>query len=190
MKRALCLLLCFFFVILPACAESAGREEFLALRAAWLAADVCLEAAVSADYGDRVCDFRLRYEGNGESGTVTVLEPELIEGIRAELGKGSSLRLIYDGVLLDTGALFGDAATPLQALPLTVLAVREGFVTSTWREKRDGEALVAAAIDATPAGDGEETVYRVWFAPEENALRHAEISVDGYTVLYLDFRSS
>ena len=185
MKRYLILLL-FPLLLLTSCAESAGREEFLSLRTAWLAAPVRLEATVSADYGDRVWDFRLIYEGNGESGTVTVLEPEQITGIQAELTEGKTLRLSYDGALLDTGALFGNAATPLQALPLTVLAVREGYVSSTWEESLDGEKLIVAAIDATPAGDDEQTIYTVWFSPEDNSLRQAEISVDGYTVIHIE----
>ncbi len=186
MKRGLLFLLIPLLLLCTACGQSAGREDFLALCAAWLAAPVRLCAAVSADYGDRVWNFRLVYEGDGEQGSLTVLEPERIEGVGAELVKGETLRLVCDGTLLDTGALFGNAATPLQALPLTVLAVREGFVTSTWRETVAGERLTVAAIDATPAGDDEKTIYTVWFSPEEPSLRRAEISVDGYTILTMD----
>jgi hypothetical protein len=188
LKKALCLSLCLCAFFFTACGRSAGREDFLALRAAFLGRDAALTAAVAADYGDRRFDFLLRYEGSGDQGTLTVLEPELIEGIRAELCEGETLRLQYDGALLDTGALFGAAASPIQALPLTVLALREGFVTETWRETLEGERLVVAAIDATPSGDDEKTICTVWFSPEALALRRAEISVDGYTVLTMEFR--
>ena len=184
MKKVLSLSFALLLFCLAACGQSAGREDFLALRAEWLAGPRALTAAVSADYGARVCDFRLRYEGDGERGTVTVLEPEEIEGVSAELGEGG-LRLGCEGVLLETGALPA-AESPLLALPKLVLALRQGFVTSTWRETLDGERTVCAAIDCSAAGDEMETVCTVWFTPEERRLRRAEISVDGAVQLQIE----
>lgn len=90
-------------------------------------------AQLRCEYEDRSLPFTLRYEENGEGVSITVLEPALIKGIRAQLAEGES-RLHYEGVALDTGPLDAFGLCPMSALPEMMEALRRGYVDSVWEE--------------------------------------------------------
>ncbi len=184
MKRALLLGLAILSLALSACGGTAHarKEEFLRLRADRLSRGKAqLRASVRADYGLRVYDFVLRYEGDGESGTLTVEEPALIRGVEATLGK-EGVRLEYDGALLDTGAILA-GLSPLEAFPLLLRAWDSGCVTDCWKETWQGEACLTAEIDLTGPGGGEEILCRSRFRLPEGQPLTAEFSVRGSTVI-------
>ncbi|MGX8698522.1 MAG: hypothetical protein ACSW8F_01155 [bacterium] len=90
-------------------------------------------AKVDADYGERLWSFRLALEGD----TVTILEPESIAGIEAQVGEdGVTLR--YDGAEVYTGAVTASGLSPAEALPLMRKLWREGLVTDA---QRHGDTL-------------------------------------------------
>ena len=163
------------------------KASFLKLRAAWLeAGEASLRSKVLADYGDRVYEFLLRYEGSAEGGILTVEEPWLISGVEAELKKDSVI-LHYDGVMLDTGAILGDLS-PLEAFPLLLRSWQTGSVTDCCRETWKGTPCLRAEIDLTPAGETEVRSCVTWFRLADGAPLHAELLSDGRTVLFCDFQ--
>ena len=176
------LLLCCW--LLGGCGGRSHGEKaaFLKLRADWLSRDgVSLRAEMRADYGDRVYDYVLRYEGGGDGGVLTVLEPLELGGVEALIGeKGVALR--YDGALLDTGAILG-RLSPLEAFPLLIRCWQSGCLTDCWRESRNGEACLTAVFDLSEAGEPEERLCRTCFRVSDGAPLTAELTVDGAVVL-------
>ena len=179
---------CIFLLLLGGCGGRSHSEKaaFLKLRSMWLEkGSVTLRSEVRADYGERVYDFTLRYEGGGESGVLSVEKPLELEGVEAELSeKGVTLR--YDGVLLDTGAILGNLS-PLEAFPLLVRTWQKGFVTDCWRETWKGENCLAVQFDLTEAGETEERLCLSRFRPSDGAPLDAEFLAAGRTVLYCRF---
>ncbi len=162
------------------------KAAFLKLRAKWLEqGGVALHSRVRADYGERVYDFLLRYEGTGEGGTLTVEEPLELAGVEAVIEKeGVALR--YDGFLLDTGSILGQLS-PLEAFPLLVSCWRSGCVTGCWRENWEGESCLTAQFDLTEAGQTEERLCVSRFRLSDGAPLEAELLADGRTVLTCRF---
>lgn len=162
------------------------KTAFLRLRAKWLEQDAfSLRSEVRADYGERVYDFVLRYEGSGEGGVLTVEQPAELEGVEAEIGeKGVTLR--YDGAVLDTGAILGNLS-PLEAFPLLIRCWQRGCVTDCWRENCEGEACLTAQFDLTEAGAAEIRLCRSCFRVSDGMPLSAEFLADGHTVLSCRF---
>ena len=188
LRRALPLFL-FLCLLFSGCLGRSHSEKarFLKLRAAWLeAGEASLRSKVLADYGDRVYEFLLRYEGSAEGGILTVEEPWLIKNVEAELKKASVL-LHYDGVMLDTGAILG-SLSPLEAFPLLLRAWQSGSVTDCSRENWEGTPSLRAEIDLTPAGEAETRSCVTWFRLADGTPLHAELLSDGRTVLFCDFQ--
>ena len=185
-KRLAVLVLC--LGLLGGCGGRSHAEKaaFLKLRAAWLEkGSVVLRSEVRADYGERVYDFTLRYEGAGEGGTLSVEKPLELEGVEAVIGeKGVTLR--YDGFLLDTGAILG-TLSPLEAFPMLIRCWEKGFVTDCWRETWNGEACLTAQFDLTEAGEEEERLCVTRFRPSDGTPLEAEFLADGRTVLICRF---
>lgn len=133
MKR-LCLPLLVLCLLLSGCGERAAKKEFedfsqeLAAREA-----LSFRAALNFQYEDRSLDFSLGYARDSQGETVTVIEPEIISGLRARLSpKGDTLE--YEGLILDTGAP-GTGPSPMSALPLLVRALCSGHLESCRREQ-------------------------------------------------------
>ena len=187
-KRQRLAVFCIFLLLLGGCGGRSHSEKaaFLKLRSMWLEkGSVTLRSEVRADYGERVYDFTLRYEGGGESGVLSVEKPLELEGVEAELSeKGVTLR--YDGVLLDTGAILGNLS-PLEAFPLLVRTWQKGFVTDCWRETWNGESCLAVQFDLTEAGETEERLCLSRFRPSDGTPLDAEFLAAGRTVLYCRF---
>ncbi len=179
------------FLLLPAgCGGRSHGEktEFLKLRAGWLERrDVSLRSEVRADYGERVYDFVLRYEGSGEGGILTVEQPLLLEGVEAVIGE-RDVTLRYDGFLLDTGAVLG-VLSPLEAFPLLIRCWQSGCVTACWRDTWEGEACLAAEFDLTEAGEAETRLCRSFFRASDGLPLAAELLADGRSVLFCRFLS-
>ena len=178
MKKILSVALAFLF--LTACSGKDASQSFLDIRAAYLSSDITLSAEVTADYGDRCYEYGLSYTGDGKSGEVSVLSPEEIRGISARIDDNKQVILKCSNVLIDTGVLYGTGVTPVEALPLIVNAIREGYVSAVYTETLNGEEYIVVEIDETPAGESEKTIYTLWFCAENNVLYKAEISSGGF----------
>ena len=162
------------------------KTAFLRLRAQWLEkGSVTLRGEMRADYGDRVYDYLLRYEGGGEGGTLTVEKPLELEGVEAVIGeKGVTLR--YDGAVLDTGAILGKLS-PLEAFPLLVHCWQSGCLTDCWKETWNGEGCLTAEFDLTEAGSSETRLCRTRFRASDGVPLTAELISDGAVVLSCRF---
>ena len=177
-------------LLLASCSGADPSQSFVDIRAAYLAADVTLTAELTADYGDRSYDYTLSYTGDGKRGEVTILSPELVSGISARIDEDKTVTLECDEVIIDTGMLYGSGTSPVEALPLIVNAVREGYVSDIYTETIDGTEYIVVEADETPAGEAVKTYYTLWFSAVENSLYKAEISVDGYTVISAMFEET
>lgn len=175
-------------ILFTSCSAERAEQSFVDIRAVYLAGDVSLCADISADYGDRRCEYSVRYTGDGKSGEISVLQPEEICGISAKISDNGSVTLKCDDVLLDTGLIYGAGISPMEAVPLIVNAVREGYVVAVYTEKVGDSEYIAAEINATAAGETVETIYTVWFSAEDKMLRKAEIMADGYSAITVTFK--
>ena len=74
---------------------------------------------ITADYGSRVYDYKIKYSGDANIGKIEIMEPESIAGLTAEVSvSGTSIE--YDGVRLETGSLDKSGLSPLDALPVII----------------------------------------------------------------------
>lgn len=186
-----CVLVLCLMLLLTGCAGLGHdrRSEFLRMRAKLLESPTfSLSASLRADYGERVYDFRLRYEGDERGGTLTVEEPLSIAGVEALISENDVL-LRFEDFSLDTGAILG-RLSPLEAFPLLICAWRTGSVTEAWREDYSGKACLVADIDLSAPGEEEKRSCRTWFDTESLAPLHSEVYADGTAVLLADFSES
>ena len=185
-KRIFPLLVC--ILLLTGCAGRSHekKQDFLALRAKWLSVEQTeLRAAARADYGDRVYDYVLRYVGGPSGGMLTVEEPAMLAGVGVELGE-KGVTLHWDGAELDTGAILGDL-NPVQAFPLLLRCWQSGPVLECWEENHDGVPCLTAEFDLSEAGSVDIRRCRTWFSLETEAPVAAELSENGWTVLFFSF---
>ena len=139
MKRICLPLLALLCLLLAACGKSRGEEAVRNFAARLNEAPaLSFTAGVRAEYEKKTARFTLRYEEDETGGRVTVLAPELIQGVTAHVSPGSTT-LEYDTVVLDTGSLDALGLSPLSSLPVMVRAMRVGHIDSVWEE--DGKTV-------------------------------------------------
>ena len=183
---AFCLLCGCLCALLGACAGKTGgaEEDILDFRARMIAArSLSMTVELQADYGDRVYPFKLAYTGDGNGGSLTVLEPALIEGVVVELGE--QVRLRYDGAEFDTGAIVGSGLSPVETLPLMLSAWQDALVTDSYSERLDDRACVVAVMDLS--GQGQDAVHTLWLDKETGLPVAGEISQAGTRVITCRF---
>ncbi len=170
-------------LVLTACGnrESVEKETEELQKALSEAENLRFVAALRADYGERVYDYRVRFAGLGGEGMLTILEPESVAGAAVRYGADGTA-LSYDGAEVYTGELLPQGLSPVDALPMMVNAWRTGLVTGAVRESFDGQSCLA--VDFMIA---EDVSLRTWFQRESALPLHAEVSFDGYTVLEATF---
>lgn len=164
---------------------SEAEELALTIRGEYLAMDRCaVQAAVTADYGQRVYQYEMAVSVNGEGTSLTLSAPETVAGLTARLSGEENL-LEFDGVSVETGPLDGDGLTPVSALPALLEAARSGYITACALEE-DGTLLRMDCGD--PAGSpGTGTEYILWFDAAAHTLVRGEVSVDGFRVILCEF---
>lgn len=180
-------------LLLSACGGAAGQsgpqQRALAIRTEYLAADGCTaKLDVTADYGQRVYTYTVDVSVTGGESALTVIAPEELAGITARLTDGES-QLEYDGAVLETGPLSGDALTPLSAVPALLEYARSGFMDSCAAEQL-GERETLRVLCRDPEcfpGQGQEVT--LWFDLASHELVQGEVSVDGYRVILCKFES-
>lgn len=155
MRRTKLAALMMTLLLLSACGktEQAGFEELRTSVAGATGAEVT--AKVTADLGDKVREYTIRFTGDAEGCVMEVLEPSLIAGVRARI-TGAAHTLEYDGLVLDTGEFTEDGPTAITALPLLMQAIAQGHVDNTWTDKGtmgatlvpDDELRVALTLDS------------------------------------------
>ena len=172
MKRLYPILLC-LCLVLTGCQRHDIESEFSALSQRLNQAQfLSFTANIRAEYEDKTARFTLSYEEDSEGGTVTVIAPELIQGIKARVAPGGT-QLQYDTVVLDTGALDNFGLSPLSSLPLLVKAMKSAHLDSCWEE--DGIRVLQLQPE-------DELKCTVWFDEAMRPLRSELISGDRVAV--------
>ena len=188
----MCVLMIILGLNLAACGPvgEGNRAEQLALdiRAEYLTMESCTASLmVRADYGQRVYEYAidLSYAKQGET-VLSVTAPENIAGVTARIQAGETV-LEYDGVRVETGPLNESGMSPVDAVPVLMDYVREGFIAECGLEG-EGESERLRMICRDPegsAGVGQEC--SLWFDTATHALVRGELSQDGYTVIQCTF---
>lgn len=160
---------------------SEAEELALTIRGEYLAMNGCAaQAAITADYGQRVYQYEMAVAVNGEETTLTISAPETVAGLTARL-TGEENLLEFDDISVETGPLDGSGLTPVSAVPALLEAARSGYITACALEE-DGTLLRVDCGDPAGApGTGTETV--LWFDASTHILVKGEISVDGFRAI-------
>ncbi len=174
------------FIILTACNGKNTDKMLNDLQSYYQNVHTCsVQAGVTVDFGDSVSEYRLLYEQTDEeTGSVTVLAPESIKGIRAAWDAESG-QLAYEDAILETGEQLGSGVTPVHALPLLMKNWSEGYVTETGYEKLDGTDSVVLS-ESAQSGDT-EIEYRTWFDEKTFQPLKSEIYADGRLYILCEF---
>ncbi len=170
MKRVLPFILCLF--LLCGCADDGRAQlaQFVSIVSS--SENISFTADVSAQYDDKTAKFTLSYAQTKDGASVSVVQPELLSGIKAHLS-GDELSLEYDGARLDIGALDDAELSPMSSLPLIVRAMRDGHTEISWVE---GDMIAARLVPS------DDYVVTLWI---DSSLtpRSAEISYKEHTVV-------
>ncbi|MCL2562675.1 MAG: hypothetical protein FWE08_01385 [Oscillospiraceae bacterium] len=180
--RRLAALLFALMLLLSATAcsgEQDPNERILELRERFLASDQRFAAELTADYGDRVHRFTLRFDS--AASTLEVLAPELIAGIVIEVSESGTV-LHFEGAELNTGPLTEDGLSPLAALPMIVFQWKEGIITAAHYETFHD---IRCVVMTTAISDNVQ--HMTWFDAETGVPIKAEILEDGFAVLTVAF---
>lgn len=178
MKRTVLFALMITLVFLTSCAGAGVTDEQRVeeYRLIMAEANITVTADVTAGIGEKVVDYRLKCETDGEKSHVEVLEPELIAGVTVTVSESSG-ELSYEGVILEANSLTDTGLSPVSALPNLAAAYARGHISALWRETY--EETAAIVMDMTAA---EDTTMRLWINAETMSPLMAEF-ICGDTVV-------
>ena len=191
MRRKVCALMMIPALLLTGCGKKSDgerAEELLTeVRGEYLEAAVCTgQAAITADYGQRVYTYDLTFSWQREGETVlTITSPENVAVAVARIAEGETV-LEYDGVMVETGPLDADGLTPMGAVPALLACVREGYLAECILEDWDGEERLHITSRETEKSPGQGVETQLWFDAATHMLLRGEISQEGTTVLQCD----
>lgn len=190
MRKSLICIPMILLLLLTGCGGQGNDNDALASKARtdYLSMQRCAGTVdLHADYGERVYDYTIAF--TQESGGETVLQltaPAEVAGVSARIAQGET-RMEFDGVALETGALSADGLAPIDAIPLVLDYLREGYIAETGGETLDDVPCLRLQFrePETTAGTGREAA--IWLHRETHALVRAELMQDGFTVIRLHF---
>lgn len=174
-------------VLLSGCAGGEDREERFnqARRELGGCAQLSFTAELTADMGETVFNCALACVRDGEGTEMTVLSPELAQGVVVRSDAGGK-KLSYDGLELYVGETGG--VTPVGAVPVLIGALLDGYAEDVHAGAYEQtEALVARVyID-------EDTYALLWLGEENLTPLYAELVQNGAAAIrcrFSDFRAS
>lgn len=138
------------------------------------AENAAFELALHCADGETVADYTLRVERGDGRCLVTVLQPQLLAGVTAEVD-ATGTELGCEGVSLGVGTIAG--LTPVTAGPAMLRAMSYGYEELLWRE--DDRAVARLWLD-----DG--AVMTLWL-DKDSVPECAELAQDGVTVMSAAF---
>ena len=160
---------------------SEAEQLALAVRGEYLELESCSAALeITADYGQRVYQFEMDAQVQGEDAVLTLTAPETVAGLTARWA-GEAGTLEYDGVAVETGSLDPEGLDPVSAFPVLLEAARSGYLTACALEEDGAVLRVDCGDPAGTPGQGTETT--LWVDGETGALLRGEIRVDGFRVI-------
>ena len=180
MKRKCLVVLLIFSFLLCGCGSKKEEKQLNDFSAALSSrSDLSFVGKLRCEYNDRTVSFTLQYKQQEKGCTVTVLQPEEIEGISVELDENGSV-LKYDELFVDTGDLDELGLSPLSALPLLAESLRGAYMDAV---RQEGDELVYTLIPA------DDISMDVWFSAEDMVPTHAEIMSQGRVRVFCDLES-
>lgn len=193
MRRPICALM-MTLVLLTGCSggergtRTSADELALLIRTEYLAMTACSATIdVTADYGQRVYEYTISMSWKKDGDTLlTVIAPETIAGVTARLQNGTGY-LEFEGASLETGAIFTDGLSPIEAAPAILNYILSGFIAECdFETVGDRQQLWFCCRDpqASP-GTGTEAAF--WFDVESHTVLKAEVYSEGYTVIQCNF---
>ena len=186
MRQAKLLALMIILTLLTACspAKNNNADKMAEIRMDFIAAErLELTVGITADYGNRVYDFRVKYTGNPQKGQIEILAPESIAGITAEVDI-SGITLIYDGARLETGRLLENDLSPVEAIPMLISGWQQSIIKLLSSEKLDSYDTLSMTTDIT-----ETTQAKTWFDANTLLPIRSEISENGKMVIQCEFEN-
>ncbi len=169
---------------------SEAEELALAIRGEFLELAACsADLEITADYGQRVYEFEMAAQAQGEDVSLTLTAPETVAGLTARWA-GEEGTLEYDGVSVETGSMDPSGLNPLSAFPVLLEAARSGYITACAMEEEGTVLRVDCGDPEGTPGSGRETT--IWFDSDTHVPLEGEIRVDGFRVIacrFLEFAS-
>lgn len=160
---------------------SEAEQLALEIRGEYLELERCSASLeITADYGQRVYQFEMDAQVQGEDAVLTLTAPETVAGLTARWA-GEAGTLEYDGVAVETGSLDPEGLDPVSAFPVLLEAARSGYMAACALEEDGAVLRVDCGDPAGTPGQGTETT--LWFDGETGALLRGEIRVDGFRVI-------
>lgn len=163
-------------LLLTACGGGEENDVVMQLQQQYAAVEsATMEAEIVCHYDDEVREYRLLCAYTPERSTVTVLSPENLAGISAQVENGT-LTLSYDDISLDTGTYSAAAVSPVVAMPKLMEAAAWGYPGEQSEETVGERVCIRLGCDLS---DEPGTMYTTWFDKETLLPLRSEITVDG-----------
>ncbi len=163
-------------LLLTACGAGEEHDTVTQLQQQYAAVEsATMEAEIVCHYGDEVRTYTLLCGYTPEKSTVTVLKPENIAGITAQVEDGT-LTLSYDELSLDAGTYSAAAVSPVVALPKLMEAAAWGYPGEQSEETVGERVCIRLGCDLS---DEPGTMYTTWFDQETLLPLRSEIATDG-----------
>ena len=167
-------------LLLTACGGGEQDDTALQLQQQYAAVEsATMEAEIVCHYDNEVREYKLLCAYTPEKSTVTVLSPENLAGISAQVENGT-LTLSYDDISLDAGTYSAAAVSPVVALPKLMEAAAWGYPGEQSEETVGERVCIRLGCDLS---DEPGTMYTTWFDKETLLPLRSEITVDG-TLLF------
>ncbi len=181
MRRIIGALMIILLLPLAACGQRTEEDRTDVLAVYQDFTSIVAKAEVTANYGDYLYTFSVGINARPDSGTLTILTPEIISGSSVSWGEDGTA-LTYDGYRLELGTMNGSKLSPATAMAELISACRTLEATEVARTTLEGEDVLAVTYET--AGDA---VYQLWLAPDDCSMRRAEVLQEGNTVITLVF---
>lgn len=163
-------------LLLTACGGGEEKDMVAQLQQQYAAVEqATLEADITCHYDEEVREYTLLCAYTPEKSTVTVLKPENLSGISAQVENGT-LTLSYDDLSLDAGTYSAAAVSPVVALPKLMEAAGWGYPAEQSEETVGERTCIRLGCDLSNAPG---TLYTTWFDKESLLPMRSEISTDG-----------
>ena len=183
MRKALLFAL-MLMLLLTACGGGEETNAVTQLQQQYAAVkSATMEAEIICHYDDEVRSYTLLCAYTPERSTITVLSPENLAGISAQVENGT-LTLRYDDISLDAGTYSAAAVSPVMALPKLMEAAAWGYPAQQGEEMQGERLCIRLGCDLN---DEPGTVYTTWFDRETLLPLRSEICMDGVLLFEINW---